>query len=85
MKTKLILTLSKAIDDNIFTSLWTNKYTSIGTISITNNDLIKTIIIDVADQPTTDDALSINNYTTELVMSNSGMILSIQTERISDE
>lgn len=45
MKTKLILTLSKDLEDKVFTDLWQSKYSSLGTMEITSKELAKELVI----------------------------------------
>lgn len=98
MKTKLIITLNKELDNSVFTTLWQEKYSNLGELTIESNKLSKTLYIDNTEtqeapreiQPSielnpSEKTLSINDYTTELVLSHIGVIKTIETLLVSEE
>jgi hypothetical protein len=102
MKTKLIITLNKELENDVFTTLWKKKYSSLGELTIESENLAKTLYIDNTEQseaqslqqefnplmvnnPMQEKSLSINDYTTELVITHLGAIKTIETLLVSEE
>ena len=102
MKTKLIITLNKELENDVFTTLWKSKYSSLGELTIESENLAKTLYIDNTEQseaqppqqefnplmvnnPMQEKSLSINDYTTELVIIHLGVIKTIETLLVSEE
>lgn len=98
MRTKLIITLNKNLDNSVFTVLWQSKYSTLGELTIESEELSKILYIDnteaeaihTEEQPsiefsTSEKSLSINDYTTELVLTHIGIIKSIETLIVSEK